>query len=152
MLSVIRGIQNGMLSKRVLAEQEWTKGGSQRNINRVTATDRDVTCHARDTHLAWRAESVRDPLRGVRAARAALTHLLTLPCPPLRAGGGRGRAARCAHHTLNVLADSPEPPNVSWRGENIYLGSILDLAPTWYQSEGDGVKAFAGWLWLAHLR
>ena len=135
MLSVIRGIQNGMLSKRVLAEQEWTKGGSQRNINRVTATDRDVTCHARDTHLAWRAESVRDPLRGVRAARAALTHLLTLPCPPLRARGGRGRAARCAHHTLNVLADSPEPPNVSWRGEKylswVHFRSGTNLISEW---------------------
>lgn len=74
-------------------------------------------CHVsrvtRVTHLAGRAESVCDPLRSVRAAGAALAHLLPLACPPLRARRGRGRAPGCAHHALNVLADSPEPPNVS---------------------------------------
>ena len=67
------------------------------------------------THLptCLRRQSVRDTLRRVGAARTALAHLVPLLSPPLRAWR-RGRDTSCrAHHALNVLADPPEPPNVT---------------------------------------
>ena len=70
------------------------------------------TWQTRVTDLTMRSQALVDSFRGIRSTGAALTHLCSLLTPSLSTWRG-WRSAPCrAHHALNMLTNTTEPPNV----------------------------------------
>ena len=79
--------------------------------------------------LSVTAKPVCDPLRGVRAAGAALAHLTPLASPPAGPGRGWRGSPGSADHALDVFTNSSKSANVSCKERAERLRSVGGDSP-----------------------